>query len=37
VNVGHGFVDVPTGEAAAANLALAPFDCRVLKRERPAE
>ncbi|HKW27711.1 MAG TPA: beta-galactosidase, partial [Verrucomicrobiae bacterium] len=34
VNVGAGFVDVLAGEAAAANLALAPFDYRVLKRER---
>jgi beta-galactosidase len=37
VNVGDGFVDVLTGEAATASLALAPFDYRVLKRERPAK
>ena len=37
VNVGGGFIDVLTGEAAAANLTLAPFDYRVLKRERLAE
>ncbi len=37
VNVGRSFMDALTGEAAAANLLLAPFDCRVLKRERLAE
>jgi beta-galactosidase len=37
VNVGDGFSDVLTGEAAAASLTLAPFDHRVLKRERLAE
>ena len=36
VDVGHGFIDALTGEAAAPNLALAAFDYRVLKRERPA-
>ncbi|MGH9807719.1 MAG: Beta-galactosidase C-terminal domain, partial [Terriglobia bacterium] len=35
VNTGDGFMDVRTGEAADAKLALAPFDYRVLKRERP--
>jgi beta-galactosidase len=34
VNVGDGFMDVLTGEAAPQSLALAPFDYRVLKRER---
>jgi beta-galactosidase len=37
VNAGDGFIDALTGEAAPANLTLAPFDYRVLKRERPAE
>ena len=37
VNVGRNFTDALTGESAAANLALAPFDYRVLKHERPAE
>jgi beta-galactosidase len=32
VNVGDGFNDVLTGEAAPANLALAPYGYRVLKR-----
>ena len=36
VNVGAGFVDVLTGEAATASLTLASFDYRVLKRERLA-
>ena len=36
VNVGDGFIDVLTGEAATASLTLAPFDYRVLKRERLA-
>jgi len=36
VDVGDGFIDVLAGEAAAASLTLAPFDYRVLKRERPA-
>jgi beta-galactosidase len=36
VNVGDGFVDALTGEAATANLTLAPFDYRVLKRARLA-
>ncbi len=34
VNVGDGFVDVLTGEAATASLTLASFDYRVLKREQ---
>ena len=34
VNMGDGFVDVLTGEAAAVNITLAAFDYRVLKRER---
>lgn len=37
VNVGDGFTDVPTGEAATTSLKIAPFDYRVLKRERPAK
>ncbi|MGA9450183.1 MAG: beta-galactosidase [Verrucomicrobiia bacterium] len=37
VNVGGGFVDVLTGETATASLPLAPFDYRVLKRERLTE
>jgi beta-galactosidase len=36
VDVGGGFIDVRTGEAATASLTLAPFDYRVLKRERTA-
>jgi len=36
VNVGGGFIDVITGRAATASLTLAPFDYRVLKRERLA-
>ena len=35
VNVGGGFIDVLTSRAADASLTLAPFDYRVLKRERP--
>jgi beta-galactosidase len=34
VNVGGGSVDLLTGNVAPANLTLAPFDYRVLKRER---
>lgn len=34
VNVGDGFVDVLSGEPAAASLMLAPFDYRVLRRDR---
>jgi beta-galactosidase len=34
VNVGDGFTDLLTGEAAAAGLTLAPLDYRVLKREQ---
>jgi len=37
VNVGGRFVDVLTGETATANLPLAPFGYRVLKRERLTE
>ena len=37
VNVGDGFIDILTGEAATASLSLAPFDYRVLKRERLAK
>ena len=37
VNVGDGFVDILTGEAATTSLTLAPFDYRVLKRERLAK
>jgi beta-galactosidase len=37
VNVGDGFTDVLTGKAATASLTLAPFDYRVLKRERLAK
>jgi len=36
VNMGGGFIDVLTGGAATASLTLAPFDYRVLKRERLA-
>jgi beta-galactosidase len=36
VNVGDGFIDVLTGEAATASLTLPPFGYRVLKRERLA-
>jgi beta-galactosidase len=36
VNVGDGFTDVLTDKAAPASLTLAPFDYRVLKRERLA-
>jgi beta-galactosidase len=34
VNMGDGFTDILTGEAAAANIPLAGFDFRVLERER---
>ena len=34
VNVGNGFVDVLSGEPAAASQTLGPFDYRVLRRER---
>jgi beta-galactosidase len=37
VNVGDGFIDVLTDKAVPASLALAPFDYRVLKRERPTQ
>jgi beta-galactosidase len=36
VNVGDGFTDALTEKAAPARLTLAPFDYRVLKRERLA-
>jgi beta-galactosidase len=34
VNVGDGFTDILTGKSATTSLTLAPFDYRVLKRER---
>jgi len=37
VNVGDDFIDVLTGQAADASLTLAPFEYRVLKRERLAK
>ena len=37
VNVGEGFIDVLTDKAAPASLTLAPFDYRVLKRDRLAK
>jgi beta-galactosidase len=37
VNMGDGFIDVLTGEAASASLTLAPFGYHVLKRERRAQ
>ena len=36
VTVGDGFIDVLTGGAANTSLTLAPFDYRVLKRNRSA-
>jgi beta-galactosidase len=36
VTPGDGFIDVLNGGTANASLTLAPFDYRVLKRERPA-
>jgi len=37
VNVGKGFTDLLSGEAATASLTLAPFDYRVLRHEQSAE
>jgi beta-galactosidase len=37
VNVGDGFIDALTDKSEAASFTLAPFDYRVLKRERPAD
>ena len=37
VSVGDGFSDVVTGEPETTSLTLAPFDYRVLKRERSAD
>jgi beta-galactosidase len=37
VNAGDGFVDLLSGDTAPANVTLAPFDFRVLKRERRRE
>ncbi len=37
VNLGDGFIDVLTDQAETASFTLAPFDYRVLKRERPAD
>jgi beta-galactosidase len=37
VNLGDGFIDVLTDQAEPASFTLAPFDYRVLKRERPAD